>query len=72
MFRIRERASLNVRIEFTNVFNRTFMNHPDFDQPADSAGEERAGGTASGFGFIDTTSVNDAAWQGQLVAQFRF
>ena len=31
-FRIRERASVNLRMEFTNVFNRTEMNNPDDQQ----------------------------------------
>ncbi len=32
-FRMREKMSLNVRIEFTNIFNRTFINNPTSTSP---------------------------------------
>jgi Carboxypeptidase regulatory-like domain/TonB dependent receptor len=70
-FRMREKMSLNVRIEFTNIFNRTFINNPSSTNPQQQQVKNGAQ-TTSGFGFIDTTSVFSAPRQGQLVAQFRF
>jgi hypothetical protein len=71
-FPIREKMSLNVRIEFTNIFNRTFFNNPASTNPQTPQQRNTAGQTTSGFGFIDTTSVFSQPRQGQLVAQFRF
>lgn len=72
LFRLREKMTLNVRIEFTNIFNRTFINNPTSTNPQTPQVRNSAGQTASGFGFIDTTSVFAAPRQGQLVAQFHF
>jgi hypothetical protein len=72
-FQLREKMSLNVRIEFTNLFNRTFVNNPASTNPqTPQVKNQVTGQTTSGFGFIDTTSVISAPRQGQLVAQFRF
>ncbi len=72
MFRMRERMSLMVRAEFTNVFNRTYMNNPASTNPQAAQTRTSTGQTASGFGFIDTTSVPSLPRQGQLVARFQF
>jgi len=64
--------TLNVRIEFTNIFNRTFINNPTSTNPQTPQVRSSTGQTTSGFGFIDTTSVFSQPRQGQLVAQFHF
>ncbi|HLI84260.1 MAG TPA: hypothetical protein VKV17_10105 [Bryobacteraceae bacterium] len=74
--------SLAVRVEFTNIFNRTEVVNPSTTSPqtaptcittngangACSAGET----VVSGFGYINTATLNNYPRQGQLVAQFRF
>jgi hypothetical protein len=84
VFRIKERASLSVRAEFTNIFNRTELVTPSTASPqtaptcygptgtpgACSAGESYA----SGFGWINTGTSSGANLprQGQLVGRFTF
>jgi hypothetical protein len=75
--------NLQVRAEFTNIFNRAFMQNP-VDTNANAAvtcattgstatactgGFERRTG---GFGWINTATVAAAARSGQLVARFTF
>ena len=73
--------SLNVRAEFTNVFNRATINDPTSTNPATP--QTRVTGstqTAAGFGFINNTLVNQGTFatgggqprQGQLVGRFQF
>ena len=83
-FRIHERLSLQIRAEFFNVFNRTYLNNPTTTSPqgtrsctngAIAAGTNvcLAGGTSpSGFGAISYTSLNMQPRNGQLVARFTF
>ena len=85
-FRIRERVSFNIRAEFTNIFNRTYMNDPS---ASGTGGNPQAAPTcklpgggngpcspglqiASGFGSINTSSVIAPERRGQLVARFEF
>jgi hypothetical protein len=76
VFRIGEKATLNMRVEFTNVFNRTFFNNPTSTNP--QAVQTRVNNndpnspTTAGFGYIDTSSVNLPPRQGQIVARFQF
>jgi hypothetical protein len=86
-FRIREGISLQVRAEFTNIFNRTGLNAPTSTNafaPQTKSGNQ----TTAGFGYINTApggggGTNPAAGsasslatppprQGQLVARFTF
>jgi hypothetical protein len=70
-FRIRERASLQIRAEFTNVFNRTQATNPTATNP--TATQTTSNGlTTAGFGYINTAAVFSAPRQGQLVARFSF
>jgi hypothetical protein len=76
IFRFGEKARLNTRIEFTNVFNRTFMNNPTSTNPqavqTRVSPNDPSSPTTGGFGYIDTSSVNLAPRQGQIVARFEF
>jgi hypothetical protein len=83
-FRIKERTQLEVRAEFFNVFNRTYLNNPTTSGPQGSQtctnGAANAathmcnpgGTTVSGFGYINDTGLNQQPRNGQLVARFRF
>jgi hypothetical protein len=76
VFRIRERTTFTVRVEFTNVLNRTFMQNATSNNPA--APQNRVDNnnpnsqTTAGFGFINNTTVAQPPRQGQLVARFQF
>ena len=86
-FRFKERASLMIRAEFTNIFNRTGLNYPTSTNAF--ATQTMANGlTTGGFGYINPAAVggngtNPAAAttgmfatppprQGTLVIRFQF
>jgi hypothetical protein len=83
-FPIKERYSLNIRADFTNIFNRTYLNNPTTISSPQTApvcrfangstGACTAGYTqiVSGFGSISTSTVAFFPRTGQLVAQFQF
>lgn len=71
-FRIKERANLQIRAEFTNVFNRTEMNNPTATNPLATQTKNAAGQTTAGFGYINTGSTFSAPRSGQLVGRFTF
>jgi hypothetical protein len=70
-FRMKEKYSLSIRGEFTNIFNRTAMNNPTATNPQ-AVQTTANGATTGGFGYIDTTSVYLPSRQGQIVARFEF
>ena len=82
IFRIRERVTLNVRAEMTNVFNRAYYNNPTSTNPTLSGQTVRAGTnqTTAGFGFINNATLNQGTFavaggaprQGQVVARIQF
>ena len=71
-FRIRERASLKIRAEFTNVFNRTEVNNPTSTNAGATQVRNSAGKATAGFGWINTTSVASPPRAGTLIARFQF
>jgi hypothetical protein len=85
-FQLKERMSLNLRVEFQNIFNRTYLNNPTISGtgispqtapvcklPSGANGTCSAGEQiVSGFGSISTSSVPYQPRSGQLVAQFVF
>ncbi len=82
-FQIRERIRLNIRAEFTNILNRTYLNDPSLSnpqrapvctQPSGKNGSCSQPGLqiVSGFGAINTTTVRYPPRSGQIVAQFTF
>jgi hypothetical protein len=73
MFRIKERATFNIRAEFTNVFNRTQPNDPTSTNPQATQTRSSTGQTTAGFGYINTLGTTYAApRQGQIVARVQF
>jgi outer membrane receptor protein involved in Fe transport len=74
--------SLSLRAEFTNIFNRTYLNNPSLTSPQTApvcklpSGGNGACSTGqqivSGFGAINTSTLYAQPRTGQLVAQFMF
>ena len=75
--------SLQIRGEFTNIFNRTFMQDAASTNAAAAITCNTPGSTSTscagtferrtgGFGWINTATVVSPARQGQLVARFTF
>src|SRR5581483_5015248 len=82
-FRIKERMNLQIRAEFTNIFNRTQINNPTSGNAfatqtcvdATNKSVPCSGSyyrVASGFGWINAASVYALPRQGTLVARFTF
>jgi len=72
VFRIRERVTLSIRAEFTNIFNRTEMANPTSTNILATQTRNAAGQTTAGFGWINTSSVFTQPRQGDIIARFRF
>jgi hypothetical protein len=69
---LKERASVQVRAEFQNVFNRTFLSAPTRQNTATPPGATN-GVYTSGYGTIATLGgAGTSPRQGQLVARFQF
>jgi len=79
-FRIKERANLNVRAEFTNLFNRAGIPNPTNGQgPGQTSASTQlrnatTGQATGGFGWVNTNPATPVLFprQGQLVARFQF
>jgi Carboxypeptidase regulatory-like domain/TonB dependent receptor len=81
-WRIKERVAFNLRMEFTNVFNRAFWNNPSNSNFQATQTRLPNGNTASGFGYINTITTSTGAnipvvtnispRSGVLVAHFTF
>ena len=71
VFRVKEKASLEIRAEFTNIFNRTEFNNPTSNN-ALATQTLKGSQTTAGFGYINNGTVFSAPRQGQLVARFQF
>jgi hypothetical protein len=65
--------TLQVRAEFFNMFNRTFLSAPSATNPAQFTTTNTAGALTGAYGFVNT--VNGAGTtprSGQIVARFSF
>jgi len=75
-WRMRERMSLNLRVEFSNFLNRTYLNNPLATNPTTPVTRNAAGLLTGGFGYISTafSSTNQLAQprNGVIVARFTF
>ena len=77
-FRFKERASLNIRMEFTNVLNRTRLLDPVVVNAQATQTRNNSGQPTAGFGWISTAVGSAPAngtqqpRSGTLVARFTF
>jgi hypothetical protein len=77
-FRIKERANLQIRVEFSNVFNRPYYNFPTSTNAAATQTRNSKGQTTSGFGYINVQVPIAASFAavapraGTIVARFAF
>ena len=77
-WRFKERMSLNLRVEFSNIFNRTFLNNPSFTNPTlpVTRNSSNPAFLAGGFGYVSTVfaPTNQLAHprNGTIVARFSF
>jgi len=71
-FRVKEGITLNLRADFQNIFNRTYMNNPTSTNAKATQTRNAAGQPVSGFGYINPASVAVAPRAGMIVGTFRF
>lgn len=79
-FRVKERYNLQIRMEFTNIFNRTELNSPGsiftgIGNPLATTTHNASGALTGGWGFINSALTGTTAApprQGTLVARFTF
>jgi len=70
-FHVREKMSLQIRGEFTNMFNRTVLNSPTSTNALATQSQTSTGQTTAGFGYINNANTTGQR-QGQMVARFTF
>ncbi len=71
-FRVKERVSVNLRAEFTNIFNRTEQSNPTATNAAAATTKSNTGVVTGGFGYISTGTVFSLPRQGTIVARITF
>ena len=78
-FRVKERVTLSVRMEFFNVFNRLVLQGPSSGNPLSTQTRDANGVPTSGFGYINSATVLSSATSGmfsqrygQLVMRLQF
>jgi hypothetical protein len=72
IFRIKERATLEIRADFDNIFNRTVLAAPTSGTVTTQQVNPANGHTTGGFGYIATVSGSTTQRSGIIVARFRF
>jgi hypothetical protein len=73
-FQLREKMSLNIRVDLYNVFNRVTLGTPSSGNPAQATTINNATGAISGFGYYSIGNTSNFGGQrtGDLVARFVF
>ena len=54
IFRIKEGITLNIRADFQNIFNRTYLTNPYYSNAKSTQRVAKDGSVISGFGYINT------------------
>ena len=72
-----EEVNLNLRVEFTNVFNRTVLPHPSVagnfsSSPIKFTSGPNTGLYSSGYGTINPTAGTTGMRRGTFVARIQF
>jgi hypothetical protein len=71
IFRIQEKVNLNIRAEFTNIFNRIQPNNPSSTNALSTQTRNSTGKPLGGFGYIDTATAGSPRG-GMIVARLQF
>lgn len=71
-FRFKEKMAFEVRAEFFNVFNRTYLANPSLTAPTLPQARNALGQPTSGWGYINPTSLYSQPRNGQVVARITF
>jgi hypothetical protein len=73
-FQLREKMTLNIRVDLYNVFNRVTLGTPSSGNPAQATTINNATGAISGFGYYSIGNTSNFGGQrtGDLVARFVF
>jgi hypothetical protein len=74
-FHFKEQLSLNIRVEFNNVFNRTYLSNPTATGYTNPQVFNNRGLTTPGFGYINPAIASNQFGQprnGVIVARFQF
>ncbi len=75
-WRVKEKMSLNIRFELTNVFNRAYWGNPTSTNAQAPQTRTPNGNAASGYGFMNTITPGFTGAQvprnGTLIARFTF
>jgi hypothetical protein len=66
------KMNLQIRAEFSNIFNRTEVNDPSTSNGFATQTRNVAGQTTAGFGYINVGTTYSPPRQGTLVARFQF
>jgi hypothetical protein len=66
------RMTLNIRAEFNNILNRTYMVNPVVANALATQTVNAAGKPTAGFGWINTASVQSPPRNGTIVGRFTF
>jgi hypothetical protein len=64
--------ALQIRAEFFDIFNRTRLANPSLTVPTQPQARKGAGQPASGWGYVNPTSLYTQPRNGQLLARFTF
>jgi hypothetical protein len=72
VFRFKERMALTLRMNFTNIFNRTEMANPSFSNAAAATTRSAAGLLTGGFGFVNYVGGGTVLPPRQGTADMRF
>lgn len=74
-WRLHERATLQLRVEFNNIFNRTYLNNPLVTNPLAPVTTDPNGNYNGGFGYINLATTSTQFGQprnGDIVMKITF